>query len=319
MPLGFEQQPARGHKIVRGTFRRSNRLGGADGLSRVAHLLDWSARAGPQPQSGDDKYREFGGQGFGKRENCRIRQLIGRLKRQASTGVYNRQDGGERDATGSPSGKGSFAERRNLLWEKTIAMAEILVLYYSRTGGTAEMARQVARGVEEVEGMAARLRTVPPVSTVCEAVEEEIPADGPPYATLDDLRECAGLALGSPTRFGNMAAPLKYFLDATGGLWSSGALAGKPAAVFTSTSTPHGGHETTLLSMMLPLLHHGMVLVGLPYTEPALGNTSGGGTPYGPSYWAAAGGVTGLRNEEKQLCRAAGRRLAQIARKLAAS
>ncbi|HCK81652.1 MAG TPA: NAD(P)H:quinone oxidoreductase [Candidatus Competibacter sp.] len=196
-------------------------------------------------------------------------------------------------------------------------MAEILILYYSRTGGTAEMARQVARGVEEVETMAARLRAVPPVSAVCEAVEEEIPAAGPPYASLNDLRECAGLALGSPTRFGNMAAPLKYFLDTTGGLWLAGALSGKPAAVFTSASTLHGGHESTLLSMMLPLLHHGMVVVGLPYTEPALSATRGGGTPYGPSHWSGleAGNVLGA--EEKQLCRALGRRLADIARRLA--
>ena len=165
-------------------------------------------------------------------------------------------------------------------------MAEILVLYYSRAGSTAGMARQVARGVEEVEGMTARLRTVPPVSAVCEAIEEDIPVAGPPYASLDDLRECAGLALGSPTRFGNMAAPLKYFLDSTGGLWLAGALSGKPAVVFASASTLHGGHESTLLSMMLPLLHHGMVLVGIPYTEPALRDTRGGGTPYGPSHWS---------------------------------
>ena len=196
-------------------------------------------------------------------------------------------------------------------------MAEILILYYSRTGGTAAMARQVARGVEEVETMTARLRAVPPVSAVCEALEEEIPAAGPPYASLNDLRECAGLALGSPTRFGNMAAPLKYFLDATGSLWLAGALSGKPAAVFTSASTLHGGHESTLLSMMLPLLHHGMMVVGLPYTEPALSATRGGGTPYGPSHWSGleAGNVLGA--EEKQLCRALGRRLADIARRLA--
>ena len=196
-------------------------------------------------------------------------------------------------------------------------MPEILILYYSRTGGTAAMARQVARGVEEVETMTARLRAVPPVSAVCEALEEEIPAAGPPYASLNDLRECAGLALGSPTRFGNMAAPLKYFLDATGSLWLAGALSGKPAAVFTSASTLHGGHESTLLSMMLPLLHHGMVVVGLPYTEPALSATRGGGTPYGPSHWSGleAGNVLGA--EEKQLCRALGRRLADIARRLA--
>jgi NAD(P)H dehydrogenase (quinone) len=148
-------------------------------------------------------------------------------------------------------------------------VAEILVLYYSRTGGTAEMARQVARGIEEVKGITARLRTVPPVSTVCETVADNIPAAGPPYASLDDLRECAGLAIGSPTRFGNMAAPLKYFLDSTGGLWLAGALSGKPAAVFTSASTLHGGHESTLLTMMVPLLHHGMVLVaGAGWSSP---------------------------------------------------
>jgi NAD(P)H dehydrogenase (quinone) len=195
-------------------------------------------------------------------------------------------------------------------------VGEILVLYYSRTGGTAEMARQVARGVEEVAGMAARLRTVPPISTVCEAVEDEIPAAGPPYATLDDLRECAGLALGSPTRFGNMAAPLKYFLDSTGGLWLAGALSGKPAAVFTSASTLHGGHESTLLTMMVPLLHHGMVLVGVPFTEPALSETRGGGTPYGPSHWSGTESRPMLGVEEKRIGRTLGRRLADIARRL---
>lgn len=197
-------------------------------------------------------------------------------------------------------------------------MAEILILYYSRTGGTAEMARQVARGVEEVEGMTARLRTVPAVSAVCEAVEDEIPIDGAPYAGPDDLRECAGLALGSPTRFGNMAAPLKYFLDSTGGLWLAGALAGKPAAVFASVSTLHGGHESTLLSMMLPLLHHGMLLVGIPFTEVALHETRGGGTPYGPSHWSGPESNAVLTAEEKRLCRALGRRLAWIARRLEA-
>ncbi len=196
------------------------------------------------------------------------------------------------------------------------AVAEILVLYYSRTGGTAEMARQVARGVGEVEGMTARLRTVPPVSAVCEAVEDEIPSAGPPYASLDDLRECAGLALGSPTRFGNMAAPLKYFLDSTGGLWVAGTLSGKPAAVFTSASTPHGGHESTLLTMMLPLLHHGMVLVGVPFTEPALSATRGGGTPYGPSHWSGPESRAVPNGEEKRIARRLGRRLADIARRL---
>lgn len=195
-------------------------------------------------------------------------------------------------------------------------MAEILILYYSRTGSTAELARQVARGVETIASMTARLRTVPPVSTVCEAVEDEIPAAGPPYASLDDLRECAGLALGSPTRFGNMAAPLKYFLDSTGGLWLAGALSGKPAGVFTSASTLHGGHETTLLTMMAPLLHHGMLLVGVPFTEPALGKTRSGGTPYGPSHWSGPESRAALDSEEKQIAWALGRRLAAIARQL---
>ena len=195
-------------------------------------------------------------------------------------------------------------------------MAEILILYYSRSGSTAEMARQVARGVEEVEDMMARLRTVPPVSTVCEAAEDEIPAVGPPYVSLDDLRECAGLALGSPTRFGNMAAPLKYFLDSTGGLWLAGALSGKPAAVFTSVATLHGGHESTLLTMMLPLLHHGMLLVGPPFTETALNETRSGGTPYAPSHWSGSKSKAVLSIEEKLLCQALGRRLAQVARRL---
>ncbi len=195
-------------------------------------------------------------------------------------------------------------------------MSEILILYYSRTGGTAEMARQVARGVEEVAGMAARLRTVPPVSAVCEAVEDDIPSVGPPYVGLDDLRECVGLALGSPTRFGNMASPLKYFLDSTGGLWLAGTLSGKPAAVFTSASTLHGGHESTLLSMMLPLLHHGMLLVGIPFTEVALSETRSGGTPYGPSHWSGPESRAMLAAEEKQLCRALGRRLAEVAWRL---
>lgn len=195
-------------------------------------------------------------------------------------------------------------------------MAEILILYYSRTGGTAELAHQVARGVEEVAGVTARLRTVPPISTVCEAVEDEIPAAGPPYASLADLRECAGLALGSPTRFGNMAAPLKYFLDSTGGLWLTGALSGKPAAVFTSASTLHGGHESTLLTMMAPLLHHGMLLVGVPFTEPALGETRSGGTPYGASHWSGPESRRALDDPEKRIARALGRRLADIAQRL---
>ncbi|QBQ54870.1 NAD(P)H:quinone oxidoreductase [Nitrosococcus wardiae] len=196
-------------------------------------------------------------------------------------------------------------------------MPEILILYYSRYGNVAAMAERVARGVGEVEGMEPRLRTVPAVSTVCEAVEDTIPSSGHPYATLDDLRECAGLALGSPTRFGNMAAPLKYFLDSTSSLWLSGALAGKPAAVFTSTSSFHGGQESTLLSMMIPLLHHGMLLLGLPYTEPALMNTKDGGTPYGASHVAGADNELPLSENEAILCRALGRRLAETATALA--
>lgn len=196
-------------------------------------------------------------------------------------------------------------------------MMEILILYYSRHGGVAGMAQFIARGVEQVPEVRARIRTVPAVSTVCEAIADSIPAEGPPYATLDDLRECAGLALGSPTRFGNMAAPLKYFLDSTGGLWLSGALAGKPAAVFTSTSSLHGGQETTLLSMMLPLLHHGMFIAGLPYTEPDLTTTRSGGSPYGASHYAGKDSNLPLSDEEQRLCRALGKRLAEAARALA--
>lgn len=195
-------------------------------------------------------------------------------------------------------------------------MGEILVLYYSRNGSTANMAKQVARGVEEIDGMQARLRTVPPVSATCEAVADEIPGEGPPYATLDDLKDCSGLALGSPTRFGNMAAPLKYFLDQTSSLWMSGTLAGRPAGVFTSTATLHGGQESTLLSMMLPLMHHGMLMMGVPYSEPELMNTSSGGTPYGPSHVAGADDDSTLTAEEQALCRALGRRLARTARAL---
>lgn len=195
-------------------------------------------------------------------------------------------------------------------------MPEILVLYYSRNGSTAAMARYVARGVEEVAGMQARLRTVPAVSPVCEAVEDEIPAAGPPYVTLDDLKTCAGLALGSPTRFGTMAAPLKHFLDSTSNLWLSGALVGKPAGVFTATSSLHGGQEATLLAMMLPLLHHGMLLVGVPYTEPALMTTTSGGTPYGPSHHSGPQARPVLSEEEKHLCRVLGVRLATTARAL---
>ncbi|WP_457675040.1 NAD(P)H:quinone oxidoreductase [Thiolapillus sp.] len=192
----------------------------------------------------------------------------------------------------------------------------ILVLYYSRNGATADMARLVARGVEE-GGLEARLRTVPEVSADHEATAPPVPADGPPYVSLDDLRECAGLALGSPTRFGNMAAPMKYFLDSTSGLWLGGALMGKPAGVFTSTSSLHGGQESTLLSMMLPLLHHGMVISGLPYSEPELLSTTTGGTPYGPSHLAGKDSNLPLSDEEKALCKALGRRLANLASRLA--
>jgi len=195
-------------------------------------------------------------------------------------------------------------------------MAEVLVLYYSLHGSVAKMARCVARGIEEVDGMQARLRTVPRVSTVCEASEDSIPADGPPYATREDLDECVALALGSPTRFGNMAAPLKYFLDGTATEWLSGTLAGKPAAVFTSTSTMHGGQETTLVSMMLPLMHHGMLLVGIPFTERSISTTRTGGTPYGASHLAGTQGELPLNDEEQELCVALGRRLATISARL---
>ncbi|HRG49784.1 MAG TPA: NAD(P)H:quinone oxidoreductase [Pseudomonadales bacterium] len=188
----------------------------------------------------------------------------------------------------------------------------ILVLYYSRYGATAAMAQQIARGVEQISGMEARIRTVPAVSTDCEATAPAVPAEGAVYCTLDDLRDCSGLAMGSPTRFGNMAAALKYFLDGTSSLWASGALVGKPAAVFTSTSSMHGGQETTLLSMMLPLLHHGMLITGIPYTEEALHHTKTGGTPYGASHLACKGNEN-LSEDEITLCQALGKRLAGIA------
>lgn len=195
---------------------------------------------------------------------------------------------------------------------------EVLVLYYSRHGATAAMARHVARGVESA-GAVARLRTVPAVSTECEAIAPEIPADGPPYAAAQDLAECAGLVMGSPTRFGNMAAALKYFLDGTSALWMSGRMVGKPAAVFTSTSTMHGGQESTLLTMMLPLLHHGMLLLGLPYTQPELSSTRSGGTPYGASHVAGTGPEPAqLTREEIALCTELGRRVADTALRLAA-
>lgn len=196
-------------------------------------------------------------------------------------------------------------------------MREILVLYYSHTGAVKQMAQLIARGVEKVPGMRARLRTVPRVSTVAEATEAEIPDSGAPYVELKDLEECAGLALGSPTRFGNMAAALKHFIDGTSTLWLTGVMAGKPAAVFTSTQTMHGGQESTLLSMMLPLLHHGMVLVGLPFTEPALNTTREGGGPYGASHVSGMDNITTPSEAERQLAVALGRRLAQTARKLA--
>ncbi|MCW5591242.1 MAG: NAD(P)H:quinone oxidoreductase [Burkholderiales bacterium] len=197
-------------------------------------------------------------------------------------------------------------------------MADILVLYYSSNGSVRALADIVARGVETVEGMRARVRTVPRVSPVTEVAAPAVPPSGPPYAERRDLEECAGLALGSPTRFGNMAAPLKHFLDTLGGEWSRGTLAGKPAAVFTSTSTMHGGQESTLLTMMVPLLHHGMVLVGIPYTEPDLTATTGGGTPYGASHVAGPLGDRPVTEEEKRLALALGRRLASVARKLSA-
>lgn len=197
-------------------------------------------------------------------------------------------------------------------------MADILVLFYSSNGSVRELAESVARGVETVDGVRARIRTVPRVSPVTEVAAPAVPASGPPYVEARDLEECAGLALGSPTRFGNMAAPMKHFLDSLGGEWTRGTLAGKPAAVFTSTSTQHGGQEATLLTMMVPLLHHGMVLVGIPYTEPDLHTTRGGGTPYGASHVTGPAGDLPVSDEERRLALALGRRLATVARKLAA-
>jgi NAD(P)H dehydrogenase (quinone) len=196
-------------------------------------------------------------------------------------------------------------------------MPDILVLYYSRHGAVKEMARWVAHGVERFAGMSARLRTVPRVATVVEVAAPAVPEAGAPYCELADLEQCAGIALGSPTRFGNMAAPLKHFWDGTAALWLSGTLAGKPAAVFSSSSSLHGGQETTLVSMMLPLLHHGMLIVGLPYTEVGLMRTSSGGTPYGASHLAGAASDRAVDDTEKQLCIALGQRLAETARRLA--
>ncbi|HNU66072.1 MAG TPA: NAD(P)H:quinone oxidoreductase [Methylotenera sp.] len=195
-------------------------------------------------------------------------------------------------------------------------MTEILILYYSQGGAVRDMAQLVARGVESVPNIKARIRTVPKVSANCEATEADIPSTGDPYVELCDLEECIGLALGSPTRFGNMAAPMKYFLDSTTALWLKGALIGKPAAVFTSTGSMHGGNESTLLTMMLPLMHHGMVMVGLPYSEPELSSTQTGGTPYGASHVAGAMDDKPLSADERKLCMALGKRLGEIALKL---
>jgi NAD(P)H dehydrogenase (quinone) len=192
----------------------------------------------------------------------------------------------------------------------------ILVLYYSRNGSTRQLAELIAQGIDSIPGCEARLRTVPAVSSVAEATQPEIPAEGAPYVELQDLEECAGLALGSPTRFGNMAAPLKYFWDGTSSQWLSGALAGKPACVFTSTGSLHGGQESTLLSMMLPLMHHGMLVLGLPYTQPELMTTASGGSPYGASHWSGINGSHAISEDTRSLAIALGRRLAQTACKL---
>jgi len=197
-------------------------------------------------------------------------------------------------------------------------MPYILVLYYSRNGSVKQLAQYIARGIESVTGMEARIRTVPPVSPTTEATDSAVPDSGAPYATLDDLKNCAGLVLGSPTRFGNMAAPLKYFIDTASGLWLSGELVNKPAAVFSSTSSMHGGQETTLLSMMLPLFHLGFMLLGIPYTEAALNTTQSGGTPYGATHYAGTTGKLPISEEEQQLCLALGKRVAEIASKLLA-
>lgn len=195
--------------------------------------------------------------------------------------------------------------------------ADILVLYYSRYGATRDLARLIAEGIESVPGASARLRTVPAISTVCEATEASVPSDGAPYVEYADLTECIGLALGSPTRFGNMAAPMKYFWDGSSAQWLSGALIGKPACVFTSSGSLHGGQESTLLTMMIPLLHHGMIILGLPYSEPDLMSTNSGGSPYGPSHLAHADGRAPISAEEQRLALAQGKRLAQTALKLA--
>jgi NAD(P)H dehydrogenase (quinone) len=195
-------------------------------------------------------------------------------------------------------------------------MSEVLVLYYSQAGSTEALARQVCRGVDAVDGAASRLRTVAPVSSVTEASQDEVPQDGPPYVTTQDLSECNGLIMGSPTRFGNMDASLKYFIDSTVSEWISAAAVGKPFGLFTSTSSLHGGQESTLLSMALPLIHHGMIYVGIPWTEPALSSTTTGGTPYGASH-VSWGREHELSDDEKSLARALGKRVAEIAQKLA--
>ncbi len=195
-------------------------------------------------------------------------------------------------------------------------MSEILILYYSQGGAVREMAQLIARGVQSAGNVKARIRTVPKISANCEATEPDIPASGDPYVEWQDLEECIGLALGSPTRFGNMAAPMKYFLDGTTGLWLKGALINKPAAVFTSTGSMHGGNESTLLTMMLPLMHHGMVIVGLPYSEPSLSATTSGGTPYGASHVGGTMDDKPITEDEKKLCIALGKRLAETALKL---
>ena len=196
-------------------------------------------------------------------------------------------------------------------------MSDVLVLYYSVNGATESLAREVCTGVDSVAGMESRLRTVPKVSTTVEGVEDDVPKSGPPYAASDDLSECAGLVMGSPTRFGNMAAALKYFLDGTATEWLSGSAAGKPAGLFTSTSSLHGGQESTLLTMAIPLLHHGMLIVGLPYTEEAINETTTGGTPYGASHVTWNRKADSLSDHERQLARALGKRVAEIAKKLA--
>ena len=195
-------------------------------------------------------------------------------------------------------------------------MTDILVLYYSQSGHVRDMAQQIAHGVESVTGCTAKLRTVPKISSVCEATEDDIPAEGHIYVNHDDLKNCSGLILGSPTRFGNMAAPLKYFIDQTSDIWLSGSLIGKPAAVFTATGSLHGGQESTLLSMMLPLMHHGMIVMGLPYSESALMTTEDGGTPYGASHVAGSNNDRPLSDTEKQLCKALGQRVANTAKTL---